>query len=170
MPRRISSAGRATRLPATTTFACCLACRRFISFPLERASLISGGSTRDDWVSAAPFSAPAAGTFGSLGRNDFRAPGISQLDLALAKEVSISERMRVLRADAFNVFNRAQYGAPSANLSKVNFGEITTTISSYPLAEARLANSNFPLGSRSTDAIRNGISAISTQLATLSWV
>ncbi len=91
-----------------------------------------GGSTPDDWISAAAFSRPASGTFGNLGRNDFRAPGISQLDLALAKEVAISERIRVrFRADAFNVFNRAQYGAPNANLSQVNFGEITTTISSY---------------------------------------
>ncbi len=91
-----------------------------------------GGSTPDDWISAAAFSTPASGTFGNLGRNDFRAPGISQLDLALAKEVAISERIRVrFRADAFNVFNRAQYGAPIANLSQVNFGEITTTISSY---------------------------------------
>lgn len=90
------------------------------------------GSTPDDWINAAAFFTPASGTFGNLGRNDFRAPGLSQLDLALAKDVSISERMRVrFRADAFNVFNRAQYGAPNANLSQVNFGEITTTISSY---------------------------------------
>ena len=62
----------------------------------------------------------------------FRAPGISQLDLALAKDISFTERIKMrLRADAFNVFNRAQYGAPNADWSQVNFGIITTTISNY---------------------------------------
>ena len=50
----------------------------------------------------------------------------------MAKDVPIAERMKVrFRADAFNVFNRAQYGAPNADVSQVNFGVITTTISSY---------------------------------------
>lgn len=90
------------------------------------------GSTPQDWINPAAFSAPAPGTFGDLGRNAFRAPGISQLDLGLAKDVSLTERVYLrFRADVFNVFNRAQYGAPNANLSQVNFGVITTTISNY---------------------------------------
>jgi hypothetical protein len=92
----------------------------------------AGGSTPVSWINPAAFSTPASGTFGNLGRNAFRAPGISQLDLALAKDVSVTERIHVrLRADAFNVFNRAQYGAPNADVSQVNFGVITTTISNY---------------------------------------
>jgi hypothetical protein len=35
------------------------------------------------------------------------------------------------RADAFNVFIRAQYGAPNADTSQVAFGTITTTVSNY---------------------------------------
>jgi hypothetical protein len=35
------------------------------------------------------------------------------------------------RADAFNILNRAQYGAPNADTSQTNFGAITTTISNY---------------------------------------
>ncbi len=92
----------------------------------------AGGSTPNDWINAAVFSTPASQTFGNLGRNAFRAPGISQLDLGLSKYVSITERFSVrLRADAFNVFNRAQYGAPNADVSAGNFGIITTTISNY---------------------------------------
>jgi hypothetical protein len=50
----------------------------------------------------------------------------------LSKDVSPAEHVRVrLRADVFNVFNRAQYGAPNADLSQTNFGLITTTISNY---------------------------------------
>ncbi len=92
----------------------------------------SGGSTPNHWINAAALTAPASQTFGNLGRNAFRAPGISQLDLGLSKYVSVTERMSIrLRADAFNVFNRAQFGMPNADLSSSNFGIITTTISNY---------------------------------------
>jgi hypothetical protein len=92
----------------------------------------SGGSTPNAWINPAAFSIPASGTFGDLGRNAFRAPRISQLDLALAKDVPLAERMTLrLRADLFNVFNRAQFGAPNADFSQTNFGVITTTISNY---------------------------------------
>ena len=45
---------------------------------------------------------------GNLGRNAFRARRISEVELGLSKDVSPSERIRVrLRADVFNVWNRA---------------------------------------------------------------
>jgi len=105
----------------------------------ERPNLVAGvpltplgGSSPGDWINLAAFSTPASGTFGDLGRNAFRAPGISQLDLALAKEISVTERTKVrFRADAFNIFNRAQFGAPNADISQVTFGTITTTLSNY---------------------------------------
>jgi hypothetical protein len=91
-----------------------------------------GGSTPGEWINPAAFSTPAAGTFGDLGRNAFRAPRISELELGLSKGVPLAERIDIrFRADVFNVFNRAQYGAPNADLSQSNFGVITTTISNY---------------------------------------
>jgi|HubBroStandDraft_1064217.scaffolds.fasta_scaffold01753_10 hypothetical protein len=91
-----------------------------------------GGSTPNDWINAAAFAAPASQTFGDLGRNIFRAPAIADVDIALAKDVVLGERVRMrFRADVFNILNRAQYGAPNAVLGASNFGEITTTISSY---------------------------------------
>jgi len=106
-----------------------------------------GGSTPQGWVNPAAFSMPAPGTFGDLGRNAFRAPGISDVDLALAKDISLTERMKVrFRADAFNIFNRAQYGAPNANLSASNFGVITSTIGSY--ATGRGTPREFQLSAR----------------------
>jgi hypothetical protein len=91
-----------------------------------------GGSTPQEWVNPAAFSVPANGTFGNLGRNAYRAPSISQVDLALAKDVSFGERVKArFRVDTFNVLNRAQFGAPVADFSQVTFGEITSTISSY---------------------------------------
>jgi hypothetical protein len=91
-----------------------------------------GGSTPTRWINSAAFSTPLPGTFGNLGRNAFSAPRISQIDLSLAKEVTVGERFSIrFRADAFNVTNRAQYGAPAADVSLVNFGTISKTISPY---------------------------------------
>ena len=120
----------------------------------ERPNLVTGvslsppgGSTPGEWVNPAAFSAPAAGTFGNLGRNAFRAPGISDVDLALAKDIVFVERVKLrLRVDLFNVLNRAQYGAPNANLSAANFGVITSTISSY--ATGRGTPREFQLSAR----------------------
>ncbi len=105
----------------------------------ERPNYVSGisltpaaGSVPQDWINPAAFSTPASGTFGNLGRNAFRAPGISDVDFSLSKDVLLTEHARVrFRADVFNLFNRAQYGAPNADVSQASFGVITTTISNY---------------------------------------
>jgi hypothetical protein len=92
----------------------------------------AGGSNPNHWINAAAFAVPVAQTFGNLGRNAFRAPAISQLDLGLSKFIKIKEALNLrFRADLFNVLNRAQFGAPNADISASNFGTITSTISSY---------------------------------------
>jgi hypothetical protein len=91
-----------------------------------------GGSTPKNWINAAAFAVPANGTFGNLGRNAFRARGITQLDLGVSKFVSLTERLSIrFRGDLFNVTNRAQYGAPNSDVSASNFGVISTTVSNY---------------------------------------
>jgi len=89
-----------------------------------------GGQTPRDWINAAAFSIPAAGAFGDAGRNLVRAPGLWQVDAALSKTVRLRERVSLqIRAEAFNVFNRAQYGSPPGNLSSpLSFGVITTPV------------------------------------------
>src|SRR5579863_417116 len=92
----------------------------------------TGGSTANQWINPAAFARPANGTFGNLGRNAFRGPGITQLDLGVSKFVSLTERFNIrFRADAFNLTNRPQYGTPNADVSASNFGVITTTLSNY---------------------------------------
>ncbi len=84
----------------------------------------------DNWINSAAFSTPARGTFGNLGRNAISGPGLWQTDLALAKRFAVTERLGIqFRAEAFNIFNRAQYGQLNSNLSTPgNFGIITTTV------------------------------------------
>jgi len=92
----------------------------------------SGGSTSARWINPAAFSAPASQTFGNLGRNAFRAPGISQIDIGLSKFFTITEQLNVrIRADLFNVLNGPQFAAPNADISQANFGVITATLSNY---------------------------------------
>ncbi len=88
-----------------------------------------GGSRSGEWINPAAFAAPASGTFGNLGRNAFRGPGLWQIDLGLSKYIPVTERMSVrFRAEAFNIFNRAQYGSPNSDLSIGNFGVITVPV------------------------------------------
>jgi hypothetical protein len=92
----------------------------------------ANGSTPNNWINPAAFAVPANQTFGNLGRNAFRAPRISQLDMGLSRFIKVTEKFNLrFRADLFNVFNRAQFGAPNADISAANFGVITSTISSY---------------------------------------
>ncbi len=71
-----------------------------------------GGSTPQEWINPAAFSMPAAGTFGDLGRNAFRAPGISDVDLALAKDVSFAERVKLRFGPICSTFSIAPSTAP----------------------------------------------------------
>jgi outer membrane receptor protein involved in Fe transport len=67
-------------------------------------------------------------TYGTLGRNAFRGPGATNLDLAIAKKFKIRERATLeLRGDAFNAFNHVQWGNPDTGISDLTFGQITTT-------------------------------------------
>lgn len=89
-----------------------------------------GGQTPNDWINPAAFAVPAPGTFGNAGRNLVRAPGLWQVDTALVKAITLNERAVLqCRIETFNVFNRAQYGSPQANLSTpLTFGVITTPV------------------------------------------
>jgi outer membrane receptor protein involved in Fe transport len=76
-------------------------------------------------------------TYGTLGRNAFRGPGATNLDLALAKKFRIRENAQMeLRVDAFNVFNHTQFSSPDTGISDLTFGQITSTASARILQVA----------------------------------
>jgi hypothetical protein len=93
-----------------------------------------GGQTVQNWINIGAFSVPTPGAWGNLGRNAFRGPALWQADVALAKDMSLTERMHfILRVDVFNLFNRAQYANPAANISAPStFGQIQTTVNTSP--------------------------------------
>ena len=77
---------------------------------------------------------PANGTWGNLGHNAARGPGHWQMDPALSKQFAVTERVgATFRAEAFNIFNHAQYGKPITNWAPAtsvpnpnNYGVITS--------------------------------------------
>jgi hypothetical protein len=99
---------------------------------ISGVSLIpSGGQTVNDWINIAAFAVPAKGTFGNAGRNIVWGPGLWQFDTSLGKQFRLTERLSAeLSASAFNLFNRAQFGLPNADISSAAFGRITTTVNS----------------------------------------
>ena len=80
----------------------------------------------------AAFVVPAKGTWGNLGRNFARGPGYWETDLAVEKMTSIRTKTNLkFRVEAFNLFNRAIFANPAANISAAsNFGRITNVLNS----------------------------------------
>jgi hypothetical protein len=76
---------------------------------------------------------PNSGTFGTLGRNTFRAPGYRQFDFALIKNTPFGRRgksdlgMVEFRAEIFNAFNTVNFGLPSNTVLGSGFGVISHT-------------------------------------------
>jgi outer membrane receptor protein involved in Fe transport len=94
----------------------------------------AGGATPGDWINLAAFAVPAKGAWGNAGRNLVRAPGVWQMDLSLSRNIELRESAGLqFRAEAFNIFNRAQYGSPLADISAPStFGRITTLVNNGP--------------------------------------
>jgi hypothetical protein len=66
------------------------------------------------WFNPAAFTAPYPGTFGDLGRDTLTGPGLSELDLSVAKSTTIREGLRAqFRAEFFNVLNHSNFTTPN---------------------------------------------------------
>jgi Carboxypeptidase regulatory-like domain/TonB dependent receptor-like, beta-barrel len=102
---------------------------------LTRPNCIGDGKadTSDDprdglWLNPSAFSQPGIGMFGTCGVGRYYGPGLWNVDFSLFKSFPIHEAMRFeFRAEAFNMFNHANFSNPSGNINS-NFGKITATI------------------------------------------
>ncbi len=67
---------------------------------------------------------------GTLGRGTLRGFGLQQVDIAIRRRFALQERLGLeLRADAFNVFNTANFANPIGVLTNTNFGRSTQILS-----------------------------------------
>lgn len=94
----------------------------------------SGGRTIDQWINPAAFALVTDSGYGNSPRNIGRGPNLLQTDIGLAKDIHLAERAHLLfRSEFFNIFNRAQYGQPLADLSASTFGQIISTVNTGPV-------------------------------------
>lgn len=82
------------------------------------------------WFNTAAFQAPAALTYGNSPKfPNLQGPGLASTDVSLIRffPLPIREQMRFeLRADFFNVLNRANFNTPSGGFNTPNFGVVTS--------------------------------------------
>jgi hypothetical protein len=88
----------------------------------------SGAKTVDQWFNPAAFTPVASGVFGNEKRNTLRGPGYQSFDLTIQRIIRFGDRYGLtLRWDAFNLFNKANFGLPNRNISSTSdVGTITS--------------------------------------------
>jgi outer membrane receptor protein involved in Fe transport len=86
-----------------------------------------GPETVAQWFNTAAFTQVPSGQFGNAGRNTLRGPGWITFDMSIQRRFEFTSRVNVnLRADIFNVFNRANFGLPERNIAASTAGVIST--------------------------------------------
>jgi hypothetical protein len=96
-----------------------------------RSDLVGDPSVSDPspsrWFNTAAFARPALYTFGSTPIGIMEGPGYLGFNSGLSKQFRVTEGKNLqFRWEAFNLFNRVNYGNPSTNITSSNFGKITS--------------------------------------------
>ncbi len=87
----------------------------------------------EKWFDPGAFLMPKAGTFGNVARGSFVGPGLTNFDTSLFKKFSFNEKYSLqFRAEAFNIFNHANFASPNpvvfaGNSTSPSAGVITLT-------------------------------------------
>jgi len=77
------------------------------------------------FLDAAAFQVQPVNTPGNSARNVARGPSLFNVDISLVKQFTLSDRFRTdFRFEAFNTFNKTNYGNPASTLGAANFGGI----------------------------------------------
>jgi hypothetical protein len=99
----------------------------FSNVPLENSSYFDRGTPNPCFPAVDPVNNPADRTYG-LHRNSLRGPSRSNLDVALAKTISITERCKLeFRVEYFNALNHPEFAQPDTNIDSPTFGQIIST-------------------------------------------
>jgi Carboxypeptidase regulatory-like domain/TonB-dependent Receptor Plug Domain len=104
----------------------------FSNIPLENNFYFDEGFPNPCFPQLDPVHNPADRTYG-VNRNILRGPTLTNLDIALAKTTSITERFKLeFRAEFFNALNHPEFAQPTlidnaTNILGPTFGQVTTT-------------------------------------------
>lgn len=87
----------------------------------------AGPRTPDRWFNVDAYEMQPFGTFGNAARGGIDGPGYFTVDLSAIKNTKLTERLSLqFRAEAFNLFNRANFDLPSRVFGTPGFGQIFT--------------------------------------------
>ena len=90
-----------------------------------------GPRTAEQWFNRNAFARPAAGTFGNMGRNSLRRPGVYKWDLSLFKNFRVTEKARLqFRSEFFNAFNHPSFSTVGSALNSTATG-VNPTLNSF---------------------------------------
>jgi hypothetical protein len=82
------------------------------------------------WINTSAFALPALGTYGNLGLNNIKGPGVFQFNMALSRTFAVREGKTIqVRAESFNLPNHLNPSVPTGSLSSSTFGQILSDIS-----------------------------------------
>jgi len=89
----------------------------------------SRGAMIAEYFNTAAFVANPTGTFGNLGHNALRSPGLSNTDVGIFKNFRFKESYAVqFRTELFNAFNQVNFNAPSNIVTSSTFGRLTSAL------------------------------------------
>jgi hypothetical protein len=88
----------------------------------------------------AAFSFPGAGEIGNSGRNAFRGPRFFKMDISLVKKFRIREGHSInFRAEAYNMWNQANFGNPGTSLGTLaSLGKISGIVNEARIVQMAL--------------------------------
>jgi hypothetical protein len=106
----------------------------------------TSGNPLGQWISnPGVFSIPAPGTLGNLGRNAVYGPGFTNVDMTIAKNTKLSERLNLqFRADAFDLFNHPNYGQPGPQSGGILASVFSTATANTTFST--IGTTRFPTG------------------------
>ena len=79
----------------------------------------------NSYLNRAAFAEPAPGGYGNFIVNSIKGPQFWKADLALSRLFSLATTQSVeIRLEAFNLFNRFNWGNPTTSFASANFGRI----------------------------------------------
>ena len=95
---------------------------------LHDPALPAGQRTIARWFDTSAFVNPPAFAFGNAPRSVLRGPGVVTTDLTLEKSIGLKGPVKLdLRAEAFNLLNRANFSIPGLTLGAPDFGVISSS-------------------------------------------
>jgi outer membrane receptor protein involved in Fe transport len=107
----------------------------YAGFTTQRPNLVGDPALPADertparWFNTAAFQTASQFQIGTASRNPVRGPSYRNVDLAVMRLVRLGgERVVELRAEAFNLLNTANFGAPAGMHGAASFGTITTAL------------------------------------------